>query len=371
MSGGRSKTVTWADDPDSNYKKDEMQPSVAESGVNHAELPAANPSQYQSGGGAQYVDAGGDENQYAGIAQGAEEAHSSNQPNSNYYYDDGTYQPSDAEPSEPYFQDGDQYPEQQQPQFYYGDEQFAQMVNYYLYCICALTFMKFNFRSTDTRTQEPIHSYYEDGQQFANDSSEAQQQQQQQQTAQYGDEYGAAYPDQSADGGHESYYGQSDFNYYTNEPGENYYAENGTTDDGGSEAPLPSADYDYSNESNQFTGFVDADPIANATGEMALDYQSQQMQSPAAHDEPIPTAAAETAPATAAAAAMRQKIPNYLQSDTDESSQSIAIGPPAKAKTAATSAASAKKKSGKMKTTANAPPNVQSHDSDFDFSSNS
>lgn len=132
--------------------------------------------------------------------------------------------------------------------------------------------------------------------------------------------------------------------------------------------PYTNVDYDYTNESNQFTN-VPGNSISNVTGEMTLSYQSQLMQSPAdvttnateleAYDDGQMNGTAYVEPTPT----MRQKIPNYLQSDTEESSQSIAIGPPRTAAATKTM----KKRNEKIKKSTNAPPNVQSHDSDFDF----
>lgn len=123
-----------------------MTTSVAELSVKPIEVPEV--KQYQN------ENTGNEENQYSNIAQGFEELHSSNQPNSNYYYgDDGSYQQIDSEQNQPYYtQDSQVY----QDQYYYENgnnqtatvveqQQYQQMVNYLLF-ICTLTFMKFNFR---------------------------------------------------------------------------------------------------------------------------------------------------------------------------------------------------------------------------------
>lgn len=196
----------------------------------------------------------------------------------------------------------------------------------------------------------------------------------------------ANYVEQSTDDGTQNvYYNQDNFNYYsTNEPGENYYAE---------DAPLTDRDYqlpvDQEQQQQQQEPLLSAEsPFDNAIGQpsvapvdespltvqssdnssinvsreiQAKRRQSQQMQSSntasrgasgsgnsnnnsKSSDGSSGNAKANIAKGQKSKAKpTKKKIPNYLNSDTDTESQSIG---------------------------GNAM-RAQSHDSDFDFSSNS
>lgn len=138
----------------------------------------------------------------------------------------------------------------------------------------------------------------------------------------------------------DAYYSQTDSNYYQTEPGANYYSSETAAIDPNYQPAIDysAADYDQSqltSDSRQFTDGSEVARLDDDNNSSMANYQStsyEAMQQPSARTD---------------------KIPNYLQSDTEDSQSG-----------AASASAGA--------VVANVQSHVQAaHDSDFDFSTNS
>lgn len=191
--------------------------------------------------------------------------------------------------------------------------------------------------------QDPNQSYYQEQQPYSQDANPTGYIQDSQQQQQYADGYQYTnYPEQSsAVEPQDAYYQQTDSNYYTTEPGANYYGTENTAMDPNYQptTDYSAADYDQSQLTSDSRQYTDGLEVARHDDDNNSSMANYQSTSYGAMQQP---------------SARLDKIPNYLQSDTEDS-QSGAAG------SAGVAAGMA---------------NVQSHvqaeqDSDFDFSTNS
>lgn len=369
-----SKTVTWADDPQMNFKRDTETTSTFDS--NH-------PSEYQSG-----VDAGetvqSDNNQqqqqqqqlyqyenesYAteanapipiqysvsGDVNVEQQQSDGGDQGQNYYYGDGNYAESSAvtaaavDPAtgvyydqsgqqvyedQYYYEDG-QNPQQQQPQQQYAVNDVQQVKSN----LISLSIFHVNSHCS---FQDPNQSYYQDQQQYVQDADTTGyiQDPQQLQQQQYTDSYQYTnYPNQSSVvEPQDAYYQQTDSNYYQTEPGANYYSdENAAAIDPNYQptSDYSAAEYDQSQLTSDSRQYTDGSEVARLDDDNNSSIANYQSTSYATMQQP---------------SARPDKIPNYLQSDTEDSQSGSVAGT----------------------TMANVKSHVQpANDSDFDFSTNS
>lgn len=200
--------------------------------------------------------------------------------------------------------------------------------------------------------QDPTQSYYQDQQQYApNTDTTGYVQDPQQQQQQYTDGYQYAnYPDQSgAAEPQDAYYQQTDSNYYQTEPGVNYYSSENAAIDPNSQTinDYSAAEYEQSQLTSDSRQYTDGSEVARLDDDNNSSMANYQSTSYGAMQQQQPSARLD-------------KIPNYLQSDTEDSQSGGAA------------AAAAAVVGGGGATMSNVQSHVQAaHDSDFDFSTNS